>query len=223
MRLEMGQAGPADQRLRPKAMLLLGLALSVALALGSCARERARRQQAPYQIGGAACLQALAARGVRVEPWSASGTGACRVNTPVLARSGRTVVFSPPLETSCAMLVAWSDLEPVIQQAASEQLGSPVRAVRDFGSYSCRGINGDSDQPSLHATGRAIDVAGFELANGRVVTVLDGWRASRAERRFLRLVRDAACHRLGVVLGPASDRRHRDHLHIDIGPWQLCG
>ena len=203
--------------------LLLGLTLVVAVVLASCTRERARRQEPPYQIGGAACLRMLAARGIRVEPWPAPARGACRVNTPVRAYNGATASFSPAVETSCAMLVAWSDLEPVIQRAARSHLGSPVRTVRNFGSYSCRGINGNSSRPSLHATARALDIAGFELANGRVVTVLDGWRSSRAERRFLRLVRDAACRGLGVVLSPDSDRRHRDHLHIDLGPWQLCG
>ncbi len=195
----------------------------LALVLASCTRERARRQEAPYQVGGAACLRALAARGIQVQSWPATGRGACRVNTPVRAQYGRTAAFSPAIETSCAMLLAWTDLEPVIQQAARSNLGAPVRTVRNFGSYSCRGINGNAGRPSLHAAGRAIDVAGFELANGRVVTMLEGWRNTRAERRFLRTIRDTACRRLGVVLGPDSDRRHRDHLHIDIGPWQLCG
>lgn len=202
--------------------LLLALTLVAALVIASCTRERARRQEAPYQIGGPACLRALAARGIRVESWPAPGRGSCRVNTPVQARAGRTAAFAPALQTSCAMLLAWSDLEPLVQKAAMSELGSPVRVVRNFGSYGCRGINGRAGRPSLHAAGRAIDVSGFQLADGRVVTVEDGWRGPRAERRFLRAVRDLACRRLGVVLGPDSDRLHQDHLHIDIGPWQLC-
>jgi hypothetical protein len=55
-----------------------------------------------------------------------------------------------------------------------------------------------------------------------VVTVAQGWDGPRDERRFLRDVRDAACRRLGAVLDPDSDRQHRDHLHLDLGPWRLC-
>ena len=196
--------------------------LALPLALAGCGRHRATRQEPPYQIGGPACLRALAARGVLVEPWAAPETGACRVDTPVLATGGATVGFSPALKTSCAMLLAWLDLEPAVQAAASARLGSPVVTVRNFGSYSCRGINGDGRRLSLHALGRALDISGFGLADGRTVTVAEGWDGPRDERRFLRAVRDAACRRLGAVLDPDSDRRHRDHLHVDLGPWRLC-
>ena len=199
-----------------------GLALLALLTLAGCGRHHATRQEPPYQIGGAACLRALASRGIVVEPWAPPAAGACRVDTPVLATGGSTVGFSPPLQTSCAMLLAWTDLELAVQQAARARLGSPVVTVRNFGSFSCRGINGRPGRLSLHALGRALDVSGFELADGRVVTVAEGWKGPRDERRFLRDVRDAACRHLGAVLDPDSDRQHRDHLHLDLGPWRLC-
>jgi hypothetical protein len=215
-------AGPV----RRPALLCVLLLLAT---LASCGREQwARRQTPPYQIGGAACLNALAARGVRTEPWHEAlrtRVGpACRIDTPVRAAAGRTMVFRPTLETSCAMLLAWADLEPDLQRAAREHLGTSIRAVRHFGSYSCRGINGNAGWPSLHATARAFDVAGFEFADGRALTVAKDWDdGSRAERRFLRAARDAACRRLAMVLHPDSDRRHRDHIHVDLGPWRGCG
>jgi hypothetical protein len=201
-----------------RALALLALLLMPA----GCGRHRATRQEPPYQIGGAACLRALASRGIVVEPWAAPASGACRVDTPVLATGSATVSFSPPLQTSCAMLLAWADLEPAVQAAARARLGSPVLTVRNFGSYSCRGVNGHRGRLSLHALGRAVDVSGFGLADGRVVTVAEGWKGPRDQRRFLRDVRDAACRRLGAVLDPDSDRQHRDHLHLDLGPWRLC-
>ncbi len=208
--------------------LAFGAALLLLAALASCGREqRARRQEPPYQIGGAACLNALSLRGVRTEPWLDAprfGGSACQVDTPVRVAAGRTMVFRPTLQTSCAMLLAWSDLEPDLQRAAREHLKTSLRAVRHFGSYSCRGINGNARLPSLHATARAFDIAGFELADGRVVGVLNDWDdGSRAERRFLRAARDAACRRLAMVLHPDSDRTHRDHIHVDLGPWKGCG
>ena len=204
-------------------MIRRGLALlALLLTLAGCGRHRATRQEPPYQIGGNACLNALAARGIVVEPWAPAAAGACRVDTPVLATGGATVGFSPPLKTSCAMLLAFADLEPAVQAAARSRLGSPVVTVRNFGSYSCRGVKGHASRLSLHALGRAVDVSGFELADGRVVTVAQGWKGARDERRFLRDVRDAACRRVSAVLDPDSDRQHRDHIHLDLGPWRLC-
>ncbi len=145
------------------------------------------------------------------------------MNTPVRAVAGTTARFTPALETSCAMLVAWSDIEAEMQRAARRHLGQPVRSVYHYGSHACRGMAGNVGRPSLHATGRALDVSGFELVDGTVVTVEEGWDGPRGQRRFLRAVRDAACRRQGVVLSPDRDRRHRDHLHLDLGPWRLCG
>ena len=49
------------------------------------------------------------------------------------------------------------------------------------------------------------------------------WRRPGDERRFLRAVAVAACRKFSVVLTPNSDRFHRDHIHVDIGPWRKCG
>ena len=76
-------------------------------------------------------------------------------------------------------LVAWSqgfDGQGV-QPAAEELLGTRVARIEHFGAYSCRRIYGrDSGRWSEHATGNAIDVAAFVLADGRRVTVRGDWR-----------------------------------------------
>lgn len=213
---------------RPTRLLAGAAALAaVLLALASCGGgSKGRRQEPPYQIGGRACLRALEARGVRVEPWSPprAGGSSCRVDTPVRAVAGSGVRFTPALETSCAMLVAWLDLEAEVRGAARTHLGQPIRSVYHYGSHGCRAMSGNRGRISLHATARALDVSGFELANGRVLDVRAGWDGgTRGERRFLRAVRDAACRRLGVVLDPDSDRQHRDHIHMDLGGWRMCG
>lgn len=131
--------------------------------------------------------------------------------------------FTPPLETSCSMLLAWSAFEPQLDRTARTILGSPVVAIRHYGSFSCRDMTDGSGRPSLHAQARAFDVAGFVLADGRTVTVRAGWNGRPDERRFLRAVAVAACQKFSVVLTPNSDRYHQDHIHVDIGPWRLCG
>lgn len=69
---------------------------------------------------------------------------------------------------------------------------------------------------SEHGYGNAVDIASFTLESGRKVTVKDGWRGEDEERRFLREVRSDACDEFKTVLGPGSDRAHKDHFHLDL-------
>ena len=69
---------------------------------------------------------------------------------------------------------------------------------------------------SEHGYGNAIDIAAFTLESGRKVMVVDGWSGRPDERGFLRIVRSQACDDFTTVLGPGSDRHHRDHIHLDL-------
>ncbi|MEM6341348.1 MAG: extensin family protein, partial [Pseudomonadota bacterium] len=62
--------------------------------------------------------------------------------------------------------------------------------------------------------GRAIDISAFYLRDGTEVSVLTGWNA-RSTSRAMRQMHRAACGPFGTVLGPESDRFHRDHFHFD--------
>lgn len=104
-----------------------------------------------------------------------------------------------------------------VDRAAQQILGSPLEQVETMGSYSCRNIAG-SNRRSAHATGDAIDVSGFLLADGRRITLSEGWdTGSRAEREFLRVVHRSACRRFGTVLGPDYNRAHENHFHLEGG------
>jgi hypothetical protein len=199
--------------------------VALLLAFAGCGGGQHRAQRAPsspYVLSGPACLRMLAERGIAVQPWN-GGSTSCPVDTPVSAAAGAMMRFAPSLKPSCAMLVAWSDFEAAIDRAARDYLRSRVVAIRHYGSFACRPMTGNSDRPSLHAQARALDIAGFELADGRIVTVESGWRGPRDEQRFLRAVAAAACRHFSVTLTPDSDRLHRNHLHVDIGPWRTCG
>lgn len=111
--------------------------------------------------------------------------------------------------------VAWARFG--VDRAARQMLGSPVARIETFGSYSCRNVAG-SNRRSAHATGEAIDIAAFVLADGRRISVKDDWDGGNAdERRFLRTVQDSACKRFGTVLGPEYNAAHRDHFHLEKG------
>lgn len=109
-----------------------------------------------------------------------------------------------------------------VDRAARQLLGSPLVRIETMGSYSCRNVAG-SARRSAHATAEAIDVSAFILADGRRITVVNGWSGgTREEREFLRTIHDSACKRFGTVLGPNYNAAHHDHLHVELAGRSYC-
>ena len=100
----------------------------------------------------------------------------------------------------------------------------PVTRIESFGTYACRPLNGVAgNRLSEHGRANAVDIAAFTFADGRRVTVLQGWNGEdEAVRRFLRAVHQAGCRRFDVGMGPDSNAFHRDHLHFDMGQSRYC-
>jgi hypothetical protein len=111
-----------------------------------------------------------------------------------------------------------------LQPAAQSWLGSRVVRIESLGTYSCRPVNSrPGARLSEHGRANAVDVGAFVLADGRRITVKEGWSGSdQGVRRFLRNVHAAGCRRFGIALGPDSDAFHRDHLHFDMGQGPYC-
>ena len=78
---------------------------------------------------------------------------------------------------NCRLAAGLSDwVEKVLQPVAQEMLGSRIMRIVGASSYSCRNIyNNPKLSLSEHATGNAIDIAGFVTADGRTITVAKGW------------------------------------------------
>jgi hypothetical protein len=151
-----------------------------------------------------------------------ASSSACTVDNPVRV-SKAEISWNPPGVLACGFAVRLDDfLRETAEPLARSDLGSGIRSMRQYGAYSCRRI-ARSDKLSEHATGLAIDVAGFELANGTFVSVEHDWRGSSAKSNFLHEFARAACKRFSVVLTPDYNRDHYNHIHIDIGPHHLCG
>jgi hypothetical protein len=92
-----------------------------------------------------------------------------------------------------------------------------VVEIKQISAYSCRGMNGNSRAHiSEHAFGNALDIAGFTLADGRHISVRDGWKGMPEEQGFLRDVQAAACQQFSTVLAPGSNVHHYDHIHVDL-------
>lgn len=145
------------------------------------------------------------------------GQGTCR-RADRLRLDESTNLRPRGADATCAVkvgLIRWVDRR--VQPAANRWLGSKVVALEHFGTHSCRRIGGGATgRWSEHATGNAIDIAAFVLADGRRIEVLKDWSGTDPDRRaFLRAVHQGACRDFGTVLGPAYNPAHRDHFHLD--------
>lgn len=181
------------------------------------------RKIASLRAEPALCRDVLARSLVEFRVLEPAGTGAC-------ARPDRTRLVSAPLApdvppTTCAVAAAVSRwVEKTVRPAADAELGTSLSRIEHFGAYSCRRLYGRGEGPwSEHATGNAIDIAAFVLADGRRVSVLRDWPGQDAEARFLRRVRDGACKSFGTVLSPDYNAAHRDHFHLDQAPRGFGG
>ncbi|KLE35640.1 extensin family protein [Aurantiacibacter luteus] len=165
----------------------------------------------------AECRAVLERSDVAFTALEPAGEGECR-------REDRLTLDEAPLSPAApqftcpvaAGLTLW--IEKDVQRLAEEHLGMRVARIEQLGTYSCRRMYGAATgQWSEHATGNAIDIAGFVLDDGSRISVLSDWDSAGPEARFLRDVRDAACSNFGVVLSPDYNAAHADHLHFDQG------
>jgi hypothetical protein len=128
------------------------------------------------------------------------------------------VAVSPTATLACPIvseLDRW--ISGAVQPAAMRWFGSPVAEITQISAYSCRGMNGNPRASiSEHAFGNALDIAAFTLADGRRITVKNGWRGLPEEQGFLRDVQAAACDQFSTVLAPGSNVHHYDHIHVDL-------
>jgi hypothetical protein len=182
-----------------------------------------------------ACRAFLASGGIATTALPPVGEGTChRDDRKLLAAPARLDVALRPAgaQATCAVdagLAYW--LRHGVQPAAQALLGSEVVGIEHLGTASCRRIGGgDKGTWSEHATGNAIDVAGFVLADGRRIGVRRDWAAQgetgAAASAFLHRVRDEACASFATVLSPDYNAAHADHLHLDqvrrSGGWSAC-
>lgn len=112
-----------------------------------------------------------------------------------------------------------------VAPAAYQILGSELSRIVTMGSYACRNTVGTAGpaRRSGHAIANAIDIAAFELKDGRRISILSDWNSPDPQvRRFLATVRTSACRRFGTVLSPDYNEAHRDHLHLEDDGKAFC-
>jgi hypothetical protein len=133
------------------------------------------------------------------------------------------------LGTRCAVAAGLALWEwHVVQPAALQHFGQLVETIEHFGSYSCRRLYGrDEGGWSEHATANAVDIAAFQLEDGRRISVVRHWDSEDERAAFLRDVRDGACRLFATVLSPDYNQAHSDHFHFDQAErgamgWRGC-
>jgi hypothetical protein len=131
---------------------------------------------------------------------------------------GGAAAVTPAATLACPVISALDNwVASGIQPAAHKWFGQPVVEIKQISAYSCRGMNGQRGAPiSEHAFGNALDISAFTLADGRKVTVKNGWRGEPEEQGFLRDVHASACQLFSTVLAPGSNIYHYDHIHVDL-------
>ncbi|MBO6508099.1 MAG: extensin family protein [Roseibium sp.] len=153
----------------------------------------------------------------------ADGDPECGVQDPVKLTGVRgasgSIKFSMPALLSCdfaAVLVRW--LHEDVLPTSDLRLPSSIASLANGPGYQCRRRNNLPDgKLSEHALGKAIDLSGFMLADGSLVSVETDWGSDTIEGRFLKSVHRSACERFTTVLGPDADDSHKSHMHVDIG------
>jgi hypothetical protein len=132
------------------------------------------------------CLRLLAPLALEVDLDTPMRRGPCGTPAPLLLRSvgeSEKVVFEPAPEMNCRLAAGverW--VKTVLQPTAKEVLKSRIVKIIGASSYACRNIYNSPNLPlSEHATGNAVDVAGFVTADGHTITVKQGWGATERD------------------------------------------
>lgn len=190
----------------------------------------------PTTLPRSECLAGLAGRGIVAElaaPPRASDA-ACAIEDPVRltrilvegAPNGAVLLPETPV-VACRFAQSFGGwVGGLVAPLLAGKLGAPLAAIRTGPGFECRSRNHlQGAKLSAHASGIAIDIAAFELADKRVLSIKPGREPSGAPApsspagdAAMAALRTAACGWFTTVLGPGSDPFHSDHLHLDVQP-----
>lgn len=175
-----------------------------------------------------ACLTAPQGAGLPFKPVAARADppGCAELQAIDVARLPAGIALKPSAKINCDMaraLAAWS--ESIVQPAALRNFGQPVSSMVIGASFVCR-TQASGTKISEHAFANAIDVTGFNFADGSVYMVGRAAKDTGKQSAFLTEIREKGCAYFNTVLGPGADADHADHLHLDLrgrqGDYRVC-
>jgi hypothetical protein len=135
---------------------------------------------------------------------------------PVPTRPGTTVRLAERPILTCRFADRFGHwIGDLVAPLVAGMKGTELAAVRTGPGFECRNRNrAATGKLSAHAEGLAIDISGFEFANGSTLRIKPENGATPDPA--LASLRTAACGWFTTILGPGSDEAHHDHLHVDI-------
>ncbi|SFA99653.1 Uncharacterized conserved protein [Poseidonocella pacifica] len=211
----LAYAEPVKPEMRPAAPTALGVSLWPQLRPRELMQKFMARREAAKR--GSVCGDAEI-QGVALGPMAGRIAG-CGIDQAVRVRSVRGVSLSTEAVMDCRTAKA---LKTWIVRGAEPTIGSTgggLAGLRVYAHYACRTRNNKpGGKISEHGRGRAIDIGGFILRDGREISVLDGWSGRNGPA--LRAMHKSACGPFGTVLGPGSDGHHGDHFHFDTALYR---
>lgn len=181
--------------------------------------------QIPETMGGMpasekACRQRLQKLGVKFRDVPRISKGrSCGIAWPVeLSGLSGGIQIKPAANVNCQITEAFARwVKHELVPSTRTRYLSGVSAIHQMSSYSCRTMNSRRGAAmSEHAKGNAIDVGKIVLKSGKAIAIeRKGFFAFR-EKGLLKSVRSDSCKYFSTVLGPGSDRYHKDHFHFDL-------
>lgn len=178
-------------------------------------KAMAQRQQ---RARGAVCNDPdIQGENVGLVPGRISG---CGVQNAVKVRSVSGIGLSQQSVMDCRTAQALKTWVNRGMKPAVGSHGGGVQKILVAAHYACRTRNNQAGaRISEHGKGRAIDISGFRMRDGTEITLLTGWDR-RDTGAILREMHQRACGVFGTVLGPESNRFHRDHFHFDTARYR---
>jgi hypothetical protein len=145
---------------------------------------------------------------------------ACGIENGVRVRSVSGISLSQHALVDCTTAKALKSWVEKGMKPAVGQTGGGVSQIKVAAHFACRTRNNQAAaKVSEHGKGRAIDITGFRLRDGTEITLLQDWQR-RGTGAILRKMHHRACGIFGTVLGPDSDRFHKDHFHFDTARYR---
>ncbi|MEN9895572.1 MAG: hypothetical protein RIR97_1424 [Pseudomonadota bacterium] len=126
--------------------------------------------------------------------------------------------FYPTATLNCQVTLQFAKwIRNELVPSARLRYWSGIKSIQQMSAYSCRRMNSSKNNPwSEHARGNAIDIGAVTLNNGHKITIEKKGLFSLRENGLLKAVRNDSCKYFSTVLGPGSNKYHKDHFHFDL-------
>ena len=148
--------------------------------------------------------------------------GQCGLQSPLsieaVTANGRSIPLNAAAITDCGMATAFPDWIAEVDSYLKAHDKTQIKTINLSTSYQCRNVNhAETGNLSFHGFADALDVMGFDLEDGRTISIAPGFRGTPEQgSQILHFARDSACTHFMTVLSPDADAAHQDNMHLDL-------